>query len=73
MALIANIDNAGYHTAGVFKASGVVIKSLVPNKVKASMCKQSLSLSLKDNVWTLNRGSITHSRIDRVQSFLFKF
>ena len=41
-------DNAAYHTAVVCKASG---KSLRPNKVKASMCKQSLSLPLKDNVW----------------------
>ncbi len=41
-------DNAGYHTAGVCKASG---KLLVPNKVKPSMCEESLSLSLKDNVW----------------------
>ena len=38
-------DNAGYHTAGGCKASG---KLLGPNKVKASMCEQSLSLSLKD-------------------------
>ncbi len=40
-------NNAGYHTGGVCKASG---KSLRQNKVKASMCKQLLSLSLKDNV-----------------------
>ena len=34
----------------VLKASG---KSLRPNKVKASMCEQSLSLALKDNVWAV--------------------
>ncbi len=36
-----------YRQCGVCKASG---KSLGPNTVKASMCEQSLSLSLKDNV-----------------------
>ena len=49
-------DNAGYHTAGVGKASS---KSLGPNKVKVSMCKQSFSLAIKDNKERHDWGSPT--------------
>ncbi len=41
-------DNAGYHTPEFPKTSG---KLLGPNKVKASVSKRLLSLTLKDNVW----------------------
>ena len=43
-------ENAFYYTAGVRKASG---KSLRPNKVRACMYEQSLSLALKDNNWNV--------------------